>query len=112
VEVAARASFVVSKPIKTSGRSTRYVPLAITTAGRFGFCGAGQHANDGVAGFQRGSSCSSSSNRLSEAAVYSRRSASDQESDQSILVGGVWREAPEGFQQNFFSQADLHFDSS
>src|SRR5438309_11586992 len=34
VELAVRGSFVVKIPTKTSGRSTRYVSLAITTAGR------------------------------------------------------------------------------
>jgi hypothetical protein len=63
--------------------------LAITTAANFGFRCAWQHANHDITGLQPDSSSSSASNRLSEAAVNSCRSASDQESDQSIAVSGA-----------------------
>ena len=88
VDVAALGNFVVRVPAKTSGRSTRYVWLAIKLPPG-GLWFPPHPPGDDIAGFQRGSSCSSSSSRRSEAAVNSRRSASDQESDQSIVVPRV-----------------------
>ena len=55
----------------------------------FGFKGANQNPNYHVAWRQFGSSDSSASRRLREAALNSVRSSSDQESDQSIFRFGV-----------------------
>ena len=55
----------------------------------FSFLCASKHANHDIAWPQRDSSDSSTSSRLSEAALKSSRSSSDQESDQSILQFGV-----------------------
>ena len=54
-----------------------------------GFDGAGKHADNDIAGLQREPSESSVSSRFKEALLKSRRSSSDQESDQSILQFGV-----------------------
>jgi hypothetical protein len=54
-----------------------------------GFESASQHADRDIARLQRESSASSASSRFREAALKSRRSSSDHESDQSILLFGV-----------------------
>jgi hypothetical protein len=71
------------------GGSTRYVLLAITTAGRTLVSNAPARTPATTSpGFQSDSSDSSASSRLTEAALKSCRSSSPQESGQSILTCG------------------------